>query len=195
MCFLVLQSFLGIDVMNSHFFWLQLSTIDTLSVPFKVRLTEEPTSRVLLELSTDATRGTVEPSTLEYSSFDWEQFKEVTFTPTPFASPKGDSFAVAVKASAADSSFNSVQTSLTVRDMKGNSLAYPRLLNSLPFSDTSSTDGFNDKFFQACGSGVPGGGRVSSWGGSFGVAPTSLLYLCQGSLSSLGIPIKCRNLN
>lgn len=50
------------------------------------------------------------------------------------------------------------QVAVTLADRKGDTLAYPKVVGQLPFSDTASTAGMGDNYSVVCGSSEAGDG-------------------------------------
>lgn len=73
-----------------------------------------------------------------------------------------------------------MQTAVTLKDKKGDSLAYPKAVLALPFQETSSTSGAKDDYSVVCGSGDGDAGGAPVRAGE-----SCLLYL-------LGVLQACR---
>ncbi|PRW33666.1 peptidase S8 [Chlorella sorokiniana] len=118
---------------------------------FKVVLSQQPAANVVMDLSVDASRASLSPSSLSFTKSDWQEAQTVTLTLRPWGSAASSPLQVILKSSSSDNKFDGTQVAVTLADRKGDTLAYPKVISQLPFSDTASTAGMGDDYSVVCG--------------------------------------------
>ncbi|GAB4815994.1 hypothetical protein N2152v2_003040 [Parachlorella kessleri] len=95
----------------------------------------------------------------------------VTYQPDPFSTIASGQFPLQVSSSSTDPTFDNLQANVSVADTKGDVLSYPKVIASLPFTDTDSTSDYQNDYVLACSS--------STFSTSAGAASKDVAYYFQ----------------
>ncbi|CAK0782475.1 hypothetical protein CVIRNUC_005706 [Coccomyxa viridis] len=118
-----------------------------------ITLTQAPTEPVLVHVNiSDSTRGAAFPPTLRSTPQDWTHPKVIWIDVGTLAwlSTDSDEFYVDMALESRDSRYDGNRPRIRVKDNKGDTLEYPKVIQSLPFWDTANTYFFNDDYTVTC---------------------------------------------
>eukprot|EP00887_Chlorella_sp_A99_P000071 scaffold16.g71.t1 len=126
---------------------LRLTNASTTSYPFRLQLGQVPASGVTVALSVDdASRGRVSPSAMEFTPETWDTSQALTLTLTPSASPDSSPLTIALRTTSSDVMFGNMGAYVSLPDMKGDTLQYPKVVPALPFTEIGDTSRYNDDY-------------------------------------------------
>ncbi|KAK9829252.1 hypothetical protein WJX72_004782 [[Myrmecia] bisecta] len=125
--------------------------------PFAVQISliKAPQASVQVNVAlSDASRGQISVPQLQFDASSWQTPQQVSLSlqDSAWQTVASDPFNVDFDIQSEDGLFNGRKPILRVDDRKGDTLAYPKVIQQLPFSDQANTFFFNDDYQAQCNS-------------------------------------------